>query len=115
MSADDFKEYMITLKNTEDPEIRIHWPTIDIDKIEALDQPERYGLQIADIVVSGITSAIEKDYYGNVEPRFAKALLPNIYNRNGNFLSYGAKLVPPADRLIDVPHVREFLALLRNE
>lgn len=114
MSYVDFQNYMTRLKNTDDPEIRIHWPVIDIDGIEALDQPERFGLQLADLVVSGITSALEPDFYGNTEFRFARALRPHVYNRNGNFLSYGAKLVPQPDRLQETPHVSEFLDIFKG-
>lgn len=114
MLCEDFKEYMTKIKNFNDPEIRIHWPVIDIDAIEALDQPERFGLQIADIVVSGITAALEPDFYGNTEPRFARALKPHVYHHNGNYLSYGAKLVPTADRLAQTPHVPDFIEIFKG-
>ena len=57
------------------------------------------GLQISDIVASGITAGVEKDFYGNCELRYAETLKPAIYNRNGNYLSYGMKFYPWAKEL----------------
>lgn len=99
MSTDDFKNYLTLLRQTEDPGINIHWPVIDIQGIEALDQPARYGLQLADLAVSGLTWALEPDHYGNCEPRFARALKPVVYHRGQNYMSYGTKMVPPHNQL----------------
>ncbi len=111
MNYDDFQSYIQRLKDNDDPEIRIHWPVIDIPAIEAEDHGNRFGLQIADLVVSGITSALEPDYYGNVEPRFARALKPLVYHRGNNYLSYGAKLVPHADTIPLTVQQGEFLQI----
>ena len=96
------------LKEKNDLDIQIHWPVIDIEAIQALDQSESRGLQLADLAISGLTTALEPDYYGNCESRFAQMLKPNIYNRNGNFYSYGAKMIPPFDRVPPTPHLAEF-------
>lgn len=100
MNYGDFQDYLRRLQNADDPEIQIHWPVIDIDGVEAVDHSQRYGLQLADLAVSGLRAALEFDPYGNVEPRFAELLRRRIYNRNGNRLSYGAKLVPAAERIV---------------
>jgi hypothetical protein len=113
MSTDDFKDYLLRLKGAADPTINIHWPVIDIDGIEALDQPARYGLQLADLAVSGLTWALEPDHYGNCEPRFARSLRPVIYNRRNNYLSYGTKMVPPHDQLELTPQQRPFIEIFR--
>ncbi len=99
MSYEDFQSYLTVLKNTHDPDIRIHWPVIDIDGVEAVDHGQRFGLQLADLAVSGLRAALEPDRYGNVEPRFAEMLKNRVYSRSGNCLSYGAKLVPTAERI----------------
>lgn len=99
MDYEDFQDYLRHLCNSDDPEIRIHWPVIDIDGVEAVDHGQRYGLQLADLAISGLRAALELDPYGNIEPRFAELLRPRIYNRNGNRLSYGAKLVPTSERI----------------
>ena len=99
MNYEDFQSYLRRLWDAEDPDIQIHWPVIDIDGVEAHDHGKRYGLQLADLAVSGLRAAVEFDPYGNVEPRFAEILKPHVYERNGNYLSYGAKVVPACERI----------------
>lgn len=99
MNYADFQNYLNVLKGTYDPDIRIHWPVIDIDGVEAVDHGQRFGLQLADLAVSGLRAALEPDPYGNLEPRFAEMLKRRVYSRDGNYLSYGAKLVPTAERI----------------
>ena len=111
MNYDDFQAYIQRLKDANDPDIRIHWPVIDIAAIEAQDHGSRFGLQIADLVTSGITAALEPDYYGNVEARFARMLKPVVYNRSNNYLSYGAKLVPPAEQIPLSEQQNEFVEI----
>jgi len=113
MSTDDFKAYLYRLRAADDLDIQIHWPVLDIEGIEAHDQPARFGLQMADIAVSGLTWALEPDYYGNCEPRFARALKPIIYCRSGNYLSCGAKLVPSANRLPATDQAKKFLDIFK--
>jgi hypothetical protein len=111
MSTEDFKDYLRRLKDSDDHEIRIHWPVIDIDGIEAHDQPARMGLQLADIATSGLTWALERDFYGNCEPRYAKALKPIIYHRGSNYMSYGTKMVPSHDKLEFSEEQKSFVEL----
>lgn len=113
MNYDDFQAYIQRLKDSLDPKIRIHWPVIDIPAIEAEDHGSRFGLQIADLVMSGITAALEPDFYGNVEPRFARMLKPVVYNKGGKYLSYGAKMVPNADAIPLTEQQKEFLEIYR--
>lgn len=111
MNYDDFQSYIQLLRDANDPDIRIHWPVIDIAAIEAQDHGARLGLQIADLVISGLTAALEPDYYGNVEPRFARMLKPVVYHRGQNYLSYGAKIVPAVDHIPLTDQQREFIQL----
>ncbi len=111
MDYDDFQSYLRLLWDNSGPDVRIHWPVIDIDGIEAEDHGSRYGLQIADLVTSGLTAALEPDFYGNVEARYARLLRPNVYCRNKNFMSYGAKLFPPAGQLELSKQQQEFVDL----
>lgn len=111
MNYDDFQAYIQRLKDANDPDIRIHWPVIDIPAIEAQDHGSRFGLQIADLVMSGMTAALEPDFYGNVEPRFARMLKPVIYHRGQNYMSYGTKMVPPSEQIPLSDQQREFVNL----
>lgn len=94
LSYEGFRSYLNLLRETDDPQISIHWGVIDIDGIEAVDHSKRAGLQIADIIASSMTAALEPDIYGNCECRYAEILKSRIYCRDGNYFSYGAKLVP---------------------
>ena len=92
LSYDDFKQYLERLK--ADPEVTINWQVLDIDGIEARDHSTRAGLQVSDIVATCMTAGLEPDVFGNCESRYAEILRPRVYRRQGNFLSYGFKLVP---------------------
>lgn len=112
MNYQDFRDYVQHLHDMDEP-TEIHWPVIDIEGIDAYDHGSRIGLQLADLAVSGITAALEPDFYGNVECRFARSLKPRIYARNGNYMSYGTKMVPPADQIELTDQQEEFVALFR--
>jgi len=99
MSYEDFRAYLERLKAKQDDAIQINWDIVDISAIEAVDHSTRAGLQISDVVASAITAAVEQDFYGNCERRYAEILKPVIYNRNRNYLSYGMKLYPWAEKL----------------
>lgn len=114
LSYEAFRAYLLKLKSFNDPAIRINWPVIDINDIEAQDHGKRAGLQIADIVASSITSGVEPDFYGNCELKYAEALKPVIYSRRGNYLSYGVKLYPGADRLALTAQQQKFVTLFEK-
>lgn len=92
MSYDGFKAYLLRLR--DDEEVRIHWPVIDIDGVEAHDHSRRAGLQLVDAIASAVAAGIEPNFYGNCESRYAELLKPIIYERNKNYLSYGMKAYP---------------------
>lgn len=99
MNYEDFRQYLTRLKNKseDDNGISIHWPVIDINSVEAKDHSTRAGLQLADCIASAFREAVEKNEYGNYEPRYAQELKNNIYQRKGNYLSYGVKTLPSND------------------
>ena len=100
LSYQDFKNYLQVLRNTLDDTVRIHWPVIDVDGIEAKDHSASAGLQLADIAASAITAGVESDYFGNCEKRYAEIIKPVIYNRSNNYLSYGLKIVPRPEEML---------------
>lgn len=99
MSYPDFQDYLSKLQAKDDPAIQIKWSVIDIPGVEAHDHSRVAGLQIADIIASGITAGVEPNNYGNCELRYADIIKPNIYARRGNYLSYGMKFYPWADKI----------------
>ncbi|MDB5433528.1 MAG: hypothetical protein JWP35_4644 [Caulobacter sp.] len=114
LSYEGFRAYLERLRDRNDPDIQIHWPVIDVPGIEARDHSTRAGLQIADIVAASVTAGLELDFYGNCERRYAEALKPIIYHRNGNYRSYGMKLYPGPDRLPLTPQQTEFCQLFEG-
>lgn len=94
MSYDDFRKYLRGLKASHDKDIRIHWPVIDIEAVDAQDHGRSASLQLADVVASSVAGGIEPDRYGNTESRYALTLQKIIYSSQGNFMSYGMKVVP---------------------
>ncbi|MGY6661265.1 MAG: DUF3800 domain-containing protein [Glycocaulis sp.] len=98
MQYDAFREYLRRLRGTDDQTVRIHWPVVDIDAVDAKDHGKLAALQLADIGPSAIAAGFEPDHYGNVERRYSEILRPVVYNRHGNYLSYGLKVVPDYQR-----------------
>lgn len=98
MSYEAFRDYLRHLQQMMDGDVRIHWPVIDIEAVDARDHSTSAKLQLADIVASSVACAFEPDRYGNCEPRYAEALLPVTFCRKGNRLSYGLKIVPNPDK-----------------
>jgi hypothetical protein len=94
MSYNDFRDYLLKLKENKIEDVRIHWPVIDINAVYAQDHSRIAALQLADVAASAASSAVEYDRYGNCEDRYLKSLKPITYNNNGKFLGYGIKFVP---------------------
>lgn len=94
MSYESFRAYLAHLKDQPDAGIKIHWPVIDIEAVDAQDHKKSASLQLVDAVASSFAAAVEPDFYGNCELRYAELLRPVTYHRNGNYLSYGVKVVP---------------------
>ncbi len=97
MSYESFRGYLQHMKNNPPADMKIHWPVIDIDAVDAQDHKSNASLQLVDAIASSYAAAVEADFYGNYEPRYAEILKPVTYNRKGNYLSYGVKVVPKYD------------------
>jgi Protein of unknown function (DUF3800) len=102
LSYDNLRDYLLLLKEKSEEDewlkflvkgISIHWPSINPDNILSAQKNQYAGLQAADCVASGARWALERRY-GNTEHRFAKTLKPIVYQRQGNYASYGLKFFP---------------------
>jgi hypothetical protein len=100
MSYDDFRAYLHRLKSSNDEEVKIHWPVVDIDGVDAKDHKGHASLQLADVVASSFAAGFEPDRYGNCELRYAELLRRVTYCRKRNYLSYGVKVVPKVDTMV---------------
>ena len=113
LSYSGFTAYLKRLKATEDQEINIHWPVIDVDGIDAKDHSTHAALQLVDLVASSFGAGVEPDKFGNCEWRYAETLKPVIYQRNGNYLSYGVKIVPRHTEFVLTPDQARLIALFK--
>lgn len=99
MSYPQFREYLERLKATKDADTRIYWPVIDIKGIDARDHSTHAGLQLIDVIASAFAAGVEPDGFDNCECRYAEILKQVVYERGGNYLSYGVKFVPHPDEM----------------
>lgn len=104
MQYDDFKAYLYRLRQNDgytDEPAHIRWQHIDIESVAALDHGARAGLQLADIIASAFSAAVEPNGYGNFEPRYARALAGRMMiAADGRILGAGVKPVPRLDQMV---------------
>lgn len=90
MSYDDLRQYMERLRGVN--ECRIHWPSLDLDRVRAVNHDQLAGLQIADAVATSAFYAVHKSQYGETEDRYLRLIARNLYRaRSGNMDGYGLK------------------------
>lgn len=77
-----------------DDDIRINWPTIDIENIIVKPSSELLGLQIADCVASSVYQGLELNPHGRTEPTYVRHLRRRTYHRGNNYTTYGMKIMP---------------------
>lgn len=105
LKHNDLVGYVDLLKNigasdgwiaTSTEQVKIDWNVLSSDRMETAPKRRYAGLQLADLVASGLFKSLEMSRYGNTEHRFAKMLTGQTYSRSGNFTSYGLKFFPSA-------------------
>lgn len=66
----------------------------NIGNFEVSTPGRKRGLQIADAAAGAFWNGLERDNLGLTEPSYALILKPIVYNRQGNYFSYGFKIIP---------------------
>jgi len=96
MSYKEMKEYLDRLKTQKKSgrDIQIDFNSLPIDSINAQTPGKSMGLQLADAVAGASFNAIERDKYGNTEPRYLEILKKLLYRHNGQANGYGLKIMP---------------------
>lgn len=113
LSVRDFENYLGKLFSgtafVDHSEVAIHWNALSTP-FETYSHGKRAGLQLADAVAGSFFRAVQP-HLGFTEPRYAEMLKPVVYERRGNYLSYGVK-VYPADYLKEekLRRLREYFA-----
>lgn len=105
----DFKAYLGRLfEMGRENNVQIAWNVIKAPQIVTYQAADRKGLQIADAVASGFFAGLEKDRHGFIEGRYAQMLKPVVYERAGNFTSYGLKFMPAKPSMTEHPWLADF-------
>lgn len=71
---------------------RIHWPSLDLRHVRAVNHDQLAGLQIADAIATSAFYAVHRNVYGETEGRYLHLLRRNVYRSNGRLDGYGVKL-----------------------
>jgi len=90
------REYLRLLESQKasGQDIRIEFDRIPIDKLKTRTPGKLMGLQLADAAAGAFFNAIERDNFGNTEPRYLNMISPVIYRHEKNIQGYGLKIVP---------------------
>lgn len=95
------RDYLCLLRDGKErvaPVRSIDWTVLDPENIDVQNHSNRAGLQIADIITSATSSALEPNAFGNSEPRYALELAPRFCRLNSRIANRGLTILPrPAD------------------
>ena len=95
------RDYLCLMRDGKEkiaPVRSIDWTVLDPDNIDVQNHSNRAGLQIADIITSATSSALEPNAFGNSEPRYALELAPRFCRLNGRIANRGLTILPrPTD------------------
>jgi hypothetical protein len=96
MSYDEMRAYLRHLKTQQGSgqDVRIDFGLVPPENIATQAPGKSMGLQLADAVAGAFFNALERDPYGNTEPRYAQTMSPILYRHAGASHGYGFKILP---------------------
>lgn len=96
MPYDELKDYLRLLEKQKQAgrDISIEFDRVPVDVLKTQTPGRSMGLQLADAVAGAFFNAIERDKFGNTEPRYLKTILPVLYHYGSSYHGYGFKIVP---------------------
>jgi hypothetical protein len=96
MSYDEMREYLRLLERQKDTgkDIRIEFDRIPIEKLKTQTPGRSMGLQLADAAAGIFFNALERDNFGNTEPRYLNIISPVLYRNKTIVKGNGFKIVP---------------------
>ncbi len=75
-------------------DIRIEFDRIPVARFRTQAPGTSMGLQLADAAAGAFFNALERDRFGNTEPRYLQTLSPLLYRHEDNVHGYGLKIMP---------------------
>ncbi len=96
MPYDEMKNYLrlLEIKKNNNQDIRIEFQHTPLNKISTQTPGRSMGLQLADACAGAFFNALERDLFGNTEPRYIELLKQILYKHDGTSWGYGTKIVP---------------------
>lgn len=92
MSYDDLRKYIAQLHhNPGSQKVTIDWSILDEDLVRAVNHDQLAGLQLADVVASGIYQSVNPNLYGDVEEKYLELLKGTIFHGKNGCDGYGLK------------------------
>lgn len=87
-----------------------NWSILDIEGIEIENHSKRAGLQLSDCITSAFFTALEPNWYGNIETSYAERLIDTlIRDSQGQVRNAGLTVVPGLHAALPEPNQRRFL------
>jgi hypothetical protein len=75
-------------------DIRIEFDRVPVGRLRTQVPGASMGLQLADATAGAFFNALERDRFGNTEPRYLETLSPLLYRHEQNVHGYGFKIMP---------------------
>jgi hypothetical protein len=96
MPYEDMRAYLRLLARQQQAgqDIRIEFDRVPVTRLRTQAPGTSMGLQLADAVAGAFFNALERDRFGNTEPRYLQMLSPLLYRHEQNVHGYGFKIMP---------------------
>ena len=91
------REYLMLMRDGKEkvaPVRSIDWSVFSPDDIWVENHSRWAGLQLADVATSAVFNALEPNFYGKYEPRYALTLAKRFLSRRKTIIDSGLTLIP---------------------
>ncbi len=96
MSYDELRGYLRLLltQQASGHDVRIDFALVPPEAVRTLGPGRSMGLQLADAAAGAFFNGLERDAFGNTEPRYLAMLSPLLYRHQRQVHGYGFKVLP---------------------
>jgi hypothetical protein len=85
---------LLEKRRREGQDIRIDFAHVPVRAVRTKTPGSSAGLQLADAAAGALFNALERDRFGNTEPRYLKTISGALYRHEQKVCGYGLKVVP---------------------